>query len=128
MRCGVKRCAGGRRFLTSYVFTKPLTDSDGYWGGGRAMDQYNRRLEKSIGQYDVTHNFKLGLIYELPFGRGKRWLSHGIASTLLGNWRVSTVNIYTSGTPVGIGTTYSLPIFAGRTVPYVTSYEGWRAP
>ena len=123
-----KRYASGMTFQTSYVFSKLLTDSDSYWPGSAAADQYNRHLEKSIGQYDVTHNFKLGLIYELPFGRGKRWLSHGIASRLLGNWRVSTINIYTSGTPVGIGTTYSLPIVAGRTVPYVTSYEGWRAP
>ena len=34
--------------------------------GGAAMDHYNRRLEKSIGQFDVTHNFKLGAVYDLP--------------------------------------------------------------
>jgi hypothetical protein len=27
-----------------------------------------------------------------------------------------------------VGTSYSLPIFAGRTAAYVTSYDGWRAP
>src|SRR6185436_19546138 len=52
-----KRYSKGLQFQTSYVFSKILTDADGYWPGGAAMDPYNRRLEKSIGQYDITHNF-----------------------------------------------------------------------
>jgi len=123
-----KRYSSGLTFQTSYVFSKLLTDSDTYWGSGQAADQYNRRLEKSIGQFDATHNFKLGLVYELPFGKGKRLVNHGVGAAILGNWRVSTTNYYSSGTPVAIGTTYSLPIFGGRGVPYITSYDGWRAP
>jgi hypothetical protein len=136
-----KRYDNGLTFQTSYVFSKLLTDSDSYWpsqalGSGcpgtvlncsSAADQNNRRLEKSIGQFDVTHNFKLGLVYELPFGKGKRFLTHGVAAWALGNWRVSLINVYSSGTPIALGTTYSLPVFGGRTVPYITSYDGWRA-
>ena len=66
-----KRYAAGLTFQTSYVFSKLLTDSDSYWGSGGAVDQYNRRLEKSIGQFDVTHNFKFGGVYDLPFGKGQ---------------------------------------------------------
>ena len=66
-----KRFSQGLTFTTSYVFSKMLTDADSYWitDQSRAADQYNRRLEKSIGSYDVTHNFKLGLTYELPLAR-----------------------------------------------------------
>jgi hypothetical protein len=48
---------------------KILTDSDSYWGNGvdggggggsLAADHFNRRLEKSIGEFDATHNFKTG--------------------------------------------------------------------
>jgi Carboxypeptidase regulatory-like domain len=124
-----KRYQAGLTFQTSYVFSKLLTDSDSYWGNGvLAADQYNRRLEKSIGQFDVTHNFKLGLVYDMPFGKGQKYLTHGPAAWVLGNWRVSSVNYYSSGTPVGISTTYGLPLFNGRSTPYVTSYDGWRAP
>src|SRR4051812_17804532 len=49
-----KRYSSGIHFLTSYVLSKLLTDADGYWPGGAAMDPYNRQLEKSIGQFDVT--------------------------------------------------------------------------
>jgi hypothetical protein len=122
-----KRYGHGLTFQSSYVFSKLLTDSDSYWFGSAAMDFFNRGLEKSIGNYDVTHNFKLGLVYELPFGKGKPMLSRGPAVAVLGNWRLGVTNYYSSGLPIGVGTTFSLPIFNGGTKPYVTSYDGWRA-
>jgi hypothetical protein len=123
-----RRFSGGMTFTTSYVFSKLLTDSDSYWPGSFAADFYNRGLEKSIGAYDVTHNFKMSAVYELPVGRGKALLNKGIGAYVLGNWRLGFIAGYSSGTPVGVGTSYSLPIFAGRTAAYVTSYDGWRAP
>lgn len=123
-----KRYANGLNFQASYVFSKLLTDSDSYWGSGQSADQGNRGLEKSIGAYDVTHNFKFNVNYELPVGKGKKFLNHGAASYALGNWRVSSIHFYASGQPVGVGTSYSLPIFNGRTPAYVTSFDGWRAP
>ncbi len=123
-----KRYGSGLTFQTSYVFSKLLTDSDSYWFGSQAADQYNRGLEKSIGQYDVTHNFKAGIVYDLPFGKGKRFLSGGIGSAVLGNWRVSSTNYYSSGQPIALSTSVAQNIFGGRNVPFITSYDGWRAP
>ena len=78
----------------------------------------------------MTHDFKFAGVYDLPFGKGQRWLSNGPAAWILGNWRVSSINIYDSGTPVGIGTSLTLPIYAsgagGRVPAYVTSYNGWQ--
>ena len=121
----------GLTVQTSYVFSKLLTESDSYWGNGvSAMDQYNRRLEKSIGAYDLTHNFKLSAIYDLPFGRGRRWLSKGLAATALGGWRLSGVGFYSSGQPLGLATSVGTPsvLFAGANRPLVSTYDGWRAP
>ena len=134
-----KRLSHGLTFQTSYVFSKLLTDSDSAWGnangGGGAQyaaDQYDRHLEKSIGQYDVTHDFKLAAVYDLPFGRGQKFVNKGWASWIVGNWRLSTINLYSSGTPVQITTSNTLPIYAPgdagatRVAPYVTSYTGWQ--
>ena len=93
-----------------------------------AQDQYNRRLEKSIGQYDQTHALKLNTIYELPVGRGKKWLTRGFASSLLGGWRLSGIQTYASGFPVAISRNNPLPIFNGPTRPEITTYDNWRAP
>ncbi|HYM09212.1 MAG TPA: carboxypeptidase regulatory-like domain-containing protein [Bryobacterales bacterium] len=123
-----KRYSSGVILQTSYVFSKILTDTDNYWPGSQALDQYNRRLEKSIGQFDTTHNFKLGVVYELPLGKGKPFISHGPAAAVLGNWRVSSVHYYASGLPVSLGTTVNFPVFNGRNAPTITTYDGWRGP
>jgi hypothetical protein len=127
-----RRSAKGVTIQTSYVFSKLLTDSDSYWGNGAAaLDQYNRRLEKSIGQFDITHNFKFAAIYELPFGKGKQWLNKGLTSNVLGNWRLSGLGFYSSGQPLGLSTTVGTPsvLFAGgANRPLISSYDNWRAP
>jgi hypothetical protein len=125
-----KRFSHGLTFQSSYVLSKILTDSDTAWGGGYAADQFNRGLEKSIGGFDVTHDFKFAGVVDLPFGKGHRWLQSGPGAWIAGGWRVSSINIYDSGTPVGIGTSLTLPIYAngagGRVPAYVTSYDGWQ--
>ncbi|MES1261696.1 MAG: carboxypeptidase regulatory-like domain-containing protein [Acidobacteriota bacterium] len=119
-----KRYSAGLTMQSSYSFSKLLTDSDSYWGSGGAADFYNRGLEKSIGAYDVTHDFKLSGVYDLPFGKGQKFLKSGPASWIAGNWRMAGVVVYDVGTPVGLSTNYSLNIISAR--PYVTSFDGWR--
>jgi hypothetical protein len=127
-----KRYSGGLILQSSYVFSKLLTDSDSAWGTNYAVDLFNRGLEKSIGEYDVTHDFKFSAVYDLPFGKGRRYMTHGPASWVVGGWRISSINLYASGTPVGVSTSYSLPIYASgdasatRQPAYVTSYNGWQ--
>jgi hypothetical protein len=127
-----KRYSNGLVFQASYVFSKLLTDSDSAWGTAYAADLYNRGLEKSIGQYDVTHDFKFSAVYDVPFGKGQKYMTSGPGAWILGNWRVSTINLYASGTPVNVTTSYTLPIYASgdsgatRVPPYITSYSGWQ--
>ncbi|HEX4809502.1 MAG TPA: carboxypeptidase regulatory-like domain-containing protein [Bryobacteraceae bacterium] len=139
-----KRYGAGLTLQTSYVFSKLLTNADSYWGnaigsnlnnsggGGGcclAADQYNRGLEKSIGEFDVTHDFKAGFVYDIPVGKGRRYLTHGPASWILGNWGVNGVLTYASGLPIALTSSYGLPLYgatSGRSIPYITSYTGWQ--
>src|SRR5258708_12958696 len=53
----------------------------------------------------------------------------GPAAWILGNWGINGVLTYGSGQPVGITSSYVLPLYAsdnGRSTPYVTSYNGWQ--
>jgi hypothetical protein len=119
------RYSAGLTVQASYVLSKILTDSDS--GGSEPEDHYNRRLEKSIASYDQTHVVKLNYVYELPFGKGKKFLSsRSVGSAVLGGWRLSGIQGYSSGTPFGLGTTVSFPIFNGGNRPTVASYDGWR--
>lgn len=94
-----KRFSRGFAARGSYVLSKPIADADSYNAGNAAMDHYNRSLEKSIGQYDQTHNLKASYVWEMPFGRGRRWLTKGVGAGVLGDWRFSGVHLAQSGTP-----------------------------
>ena len=126
-----RRFSGGLTFQWNYAVSKLLTDSDtSQANAGMAQDQYNRRLEKSIGQYDQTHALKLNTIYELPVGKGKKLLSGGgFTGSLLGGWRLGAVQSYLSGFPLALTENNPLSaIFNGATRPWITTYDGWRAP
>src|ERR1043166_2773745 len=122
------RAAGLLLFQGSYSFSKILTNADSFSGSAGAEDAGNRGLEKSVGAFDQTHSAKLATVYDLPIGKGKRWLSGGgFASKAIGGWRISAIQIYNSGTPIGVTANGSLPIFNGANRPWVTTYD-WRAP
>jgi hypothetical protein len=110
----------------SYVLSKLLTDSDSSQVGSiTSLDTYNRRLEKSIGAYDQTHNFKFDYVWQLPFGRGERWMSRGFASSILGGWRFAGILNASSGTPFALTNNNTYPIFNVRSPATVTTYDGW---
>ena len=118
-----KRYSSGLTIGASYVLSKLLTDSDGNSG---TETQADLRLEKSIASFDQTHVVKINYVYELPFGHGKHYLSgKSVASAIFGDWRFSGSQQYQSGTPVGLGTTVSFPIFNGGNRPTVSTYNGW---
>jgi hypothetical protein len=124
-----KRYGQGLTFGFSYVFSKLLTDADGYNPDNATLDHFNRRLEKSIGEFDITHNIKGGFVYELPFGKGKSRLTSGPVSWVLGNWRIAGSQYYFSGYPLSLSNSAALGgiIFNGRSAATVTTYEGWGA-
>ena len=46
--------------------------------------------------------FVADYVYELPFGHGKQFPSHGLASWILGNWQNSGIVSFQTGTPISI--------------------------
>jgi hypothetical protein len=124
-----RRYSSGLTFQWNYTFSKLLTDSDSYDGSSTSQDQYNRRVDKSIGRFDQTHALKLSTIFELPFGQGRRWMNiGGIGNAILGGWRIGAIQSYFSGFPIQLTRNNPLPIFNGGTRPFISSYENWRAP
>lgn len=124
-----KRYGQGLTVQGSYVLSKLITDADGYNPDNATLDHYNRRLEKSIGEYDLTHNLKMTYIYELPLGKGKKWLTGGAAAWILGNWRIAGSEFYSSGYPLPLSNSAALGgiLFNGRSAATVGTYDGWIA-
>jgi hypothetical protein len=95
-----RRESNGFRFLTLYTYSKSMDDASAIGVGARGsvvQDVNNVGGEWGLSSFDVRHNLRNWLSYELPFGDRKRWLHSGAGATLLGNWRLSTITQVSSG-------------------------------
>lgn len=67
-------------------------------------DIYNIRLERAVSTWDVPRRLVMSYSYELPFGKGKRFVNRaGAAAQILGGWSVFGFHTYESGRPVVVG-------------------------
>lgn len=98
-----KRYSGGFLLTTAYTFARGMSFQQGDDGG--LMYYINFRRNYARTDFDRRHTFNQSYIYELPFGKGKRWMNNGFAATAFGNWRVNGILTLMSGAPVNI--TYS---------------------
>jgi hypothetical protein len=60
------------------------------------------RLDWGLSQLNLNNSFTASVLYELPFGKGKRYGGNwgGAANALLGNWQVNVIERVTSGFPL----------------------------
>ena len=90
-----KRFSAGLWFLGSYTFSKSLTSANTPAAGG------NYAWQKAISNFDVPQIFAASLGYELPFGKGKRFLSTAgpWSNGLFGGWQFQGIFNFRSGLP-----------------------------
>jgi hypothetical protein len=102
-----RRMSKGLSLLIGYTWSKALTDSDSALEGAYAtiQDAYHPALEKSVASFNYPHFLKATWIWELPFGKGRRFLDRGgVANAVLGNWTLTGIHNYRSGNPLSIWT------------------------
>lgn len=99
-----RRFTQGIQFGLSYTYSRLRTDaSEDLFGdqllGGVLQSPYLER-EFSVSPNDVPHAVVFNYIFELPFGRGRRYLNDGgVAGKLLGGFQISAIHRYQSGLP-----------------------------
>jgi hypothetical protein len=106
----------GLNLQASYTFGKTFTDADSSLpnsgvGVSQDMDVENLHKEKAISAQDLRHIFVVSGLYELPFGKGKTYLNHGIMSQIAGGWELGTVERMQSGQPLSFGCAWGIPGF-----------------
>ncbi len=103
-----KRYAHGLYFLGGYTWAHCLDDAFGpigqsQQGGYRNVNLLGLRYDYGACTQDVRNRVTLNGQYELPVGRGHRFLNHGgITDAALGGWKTSLIFQAQSGNPVFI--------------------------
>jgi hypothetical protein len=61
-----------------------------------------QKLDWGLSELNLNNSFTASVIYDLPFGKGKRYGSdwNGVANTIVGNWQVTLIERATSGFPL----------------------------
>jgi hypothetical protein len=93
-----RRFSGGFATTTAYTYGKGMGFQTGDDGG--LAFYINQARNYARNDFDRTHTFVQSVVYDLPFGRGKRLLSSGVAAAVLGGWRVSSFLTVMSGLPL----------------------------
>jgi hypothetical protein len=121
-----QRMVGGLTLLNSFTWEHSLDNASASLEGNTPSPQDGNNLRADYAQSD--YNLPLAnitsLVYELPFGHGKRFLtdSKGVIEGLLGGWQVSVINTAQAGTPFNI--TYS-PSSTNAVSPQISAtYRG----
>src|SRR5882724_5389435 len=99
-----RRFTAGLAFTANYTFGKAInvTDNSSYQLAVNAQKYLD--LNRSVTGFDRTHNFAFTSVWELPFGKGKHWMSSGgVGSAVLGGWQINTILSLISGAPFSIG-------------------------
>jgi Carboxypeptidase regulatory-like domain/TonB-dependent Receptor Plug Domain/TonB dependent receptor len=105
-----KKQSGGLTYLAAYTFSKALSDATGFNGGGpfdtgnRIQDMFNKKADKGLASIDHRQRLSVSVIYDLPFGKGKRFLSSApaIVDKVLGGWSVNSIYTYQTGLPMTV--------------------------
>lgn len=106
-----KRFSDGLSATANYTFSKALdlgssgTNTGFLPGVGTSIENvYNIADEYAISNFDVPHRFVASFVYELPFGRGRRFGGevNRFVNAVLGDFQVSGTATYQAGSPIPI--------------------------
>jgi hypothetical protein len=114
-----KRFASGLQFLFTYTWSKTLTNAHDLLNGGSigqiagGTNGYRApyvpgvgvRADYGLAPFDIRNVFHFTGLYDLPFGKGKRFGTDasGFKNQVIGGWSVNWSTTFQGGQPIQIG-------------------------
>ena len=102
-----KRFSDGLNLLANYTYSKFIDDVPAAQEIGATpgiQNYYDRRAEKALSGNDVRNRFAFSSVYELPWGKGRKFLSEGPLALALGGWNLGAILTLQQGSPFGLTT------------------------
>jgi hypothetical protein len=94
-----KRYSAGFTASLAYTWSKYMSNGGNINGGGNGppQDAQCYRCEWGPNPEDRRHIVVFNHNWELPFGRGRQWVTSGPAAWVIGNWNITGVWTMSSG-------------------------------
>ena len=103
-----RRVNSGLTFSAGYAFSKSIDDLTSMSLNNQTIqiqyyqDYHNRRADKSLSNFDITHRFIGDVTWQLPLGHDRRFFHEGALAKIIGGFSVNAIAQAQSGLPISI--------------------------
>jgi len=118
-----QRLSKGQTILASFTAGKLISNANNSLAGlgvqantTNLQNPYNLRAERSVSEQDQAQALSISYVSELPFGKGRAFVKHGLPAAILGDWTLATSFSFKGGFPLAL----SAPITGGGNRPNST--------
>jgi hypothetical protein len=107
-----KQFQGGLNFLLTYTYSKTLSDAGDLLNGGSSQGYRapyvpgaGIQADYSEASFDIRNVVHVSGGYELPFGKGRKFMSgaSGWTNQLVGGWSINWSGAFQGGQPIELG-------------------------
>lgn len=93
-----KRFSKGYTLLGNYTYSKFMQATE-------TLNQDDARPYEVVSDFDRPHRLTLSGIWDMPFGRGRKFGSsvNSVSNALIAGWQLNGIYTYQSGSPLGWG-------------------------
>ena len=112
-----KRFANGLQFLSSYAWAHYFDIGGSCFSCSSApQDPFNWQADKADGNFDFRHIWAFNYFYQLPFGKGRKFLTtaSGPLNQIVTGWELTGIIHYNTGGPMGVGYPGDVANIGGR--------------
>ncbi len=103
----VHRLSNGLRAQMAYTFSKSIDDAsqvlpqETLGQSASPQDPDGRNEDRGLSAFDTRHNLVVNYVYDLPFGKGKKYMNRviGLPGKLISGWQISGITALASGNP-----------------------------
>jgi hypothetical protein len=97
-----QRSRGGLFYLVNYQWSKNLDNNSGEADANDTSYSTHFSFDRSYSNFDTRSRAVGSAGYELPFGKGKRYLSGGIGNAIAGGWQLQPIVQLRTGYPFSV--------------------------
>jgi hypothetical protein len=99
-----QRLTRGLTSLVSYTWSKSIDDASNFFSSAGdpnfPQNSYDTNAERGRSNFDVRHRLSVSYSYDLPFGKGRRYLADaGWLTSVLSGWQSYGVLTFQTGRP-----------------------------
>jgi hypothetical protein len=97
----LERRFGAVRLTAAWTWAHSIDDTSGESSNSPIQNSRNLKAQRASSTFDVRHKFTVSGTFEMPFGKGRHWMSTAARPVqwIAGGWQINTIGTFQRGLP-----------------------------